>query len=463
MRSRSGLLLASALGAVLLLGVGCSGPARGAATPTPWPTPLVSAKPTYVVQRGTVVQSFTLTGQVVPKVWDALYFTVDGKLASLKVTDGMDVLAGDILAQLDVTSLTDQLNQAQISVQQAQDQFDKQSTSKQYAVQRAEANLRLQEIALERLQRSAAESRPVQLEQARKELEQARLALSKAQAEYDKVSWRSDIAALPQAAALEQATLAFAIAEDRYRLQTVSDLDLQIASQQIQVDLARLALTQTQEDVDPSLQRNLDKAKLQVETLQRQLGERQLRAPYAGHIVAVGVNLRGIQSSALRRPQVGDTINAFTPLVVIARINDLEINVPADSENATLLSAGDVVSVTHRATAAQPFQARVIAIPVQILSSGDKPAQPQAVRIALPDDAPLMAIGDYVDVNVVNKVSQNTLFLPRAAVRQFSGRSFVVIRAEGRDRRADVTLGLINATHVEILSGVHEGDVIVGQ
>jgi len=424
---------------------------------------MVSAKPTYVVQRGTIIQSFKLTGQVVPKVWDALYFTVDGKLASIKVTDGMDVGEGDLLAELDATVLKDQLNQAQISLQQAQDQDDKQTTSRGYAVERAQANLRLQEIALERLQRSAAQTRPVQLDQARKELEQARLTLNKVQAEYDKVSWRSDVAALPQAAALEQATLAFQIAEDHYKLQTTNDLDLQIAAQQVQVDLARLSLTQAQEDVDPSLERNLEKARLQVETLQRQIEERRLRAPYSGRVVAVGMNLRTIQSSALRRPVVGDAISAFLPIVVVAKIEDLEVNVAADSENATLLSAGEVVSITHRATGARPFLATVLAIPVQILSSGDKPAQPQAVRIALPADGPAMAIGDYVDVHVVNKVSENTLILPRAAMRQFSGRSFVVVRSDGRDRRADVTLGLLNDAQVEILTGVRDGDIIVGQ
>lgn len=148
---------AVAMFACMLVLAGCSSPGQAPPTPTPWPTPLVSEKSTYTVQRGTVVQRFLLSGQVVPVTWDALYFTVDGKLASLKVGDGIEVKQGDILAELDTTALNDQLAQAQISLEQAQDQYNQQGSSQRYALLRAQDNLRLQQIALEKLQRSAQE------------------------------------------------------------------------------------------------------------------------------------------------------------------------------------------------------------------------------------------------------------------------------------------------------------------
>ena len=446
-----------------LLASGCGAPGRAAPTPTPWPTPIVSAKSTYTAQRGTVEQRFLLNGQVVPVVSDALYFTVDGKLASLNVTEGTEVKQGDIVAELDTTTLKDQLLQAQISLEQAQDQNSQQGSSQQYAVQRAQDNLRLQQITLERLQRSAQVVNPVQKDQAQKQLERARLNLQRAQAEYDKVSWRNDVGSTPQAMALQQATLDYQIAEDSFKLQSAGDLDLQIAAQQVQVHLAQLALQQVQEQVDPSLQRNLAKAKLQVDALQRQIDDRRLRAPYAGRVVAVGLNSAGLQQAAVKRPKVGDTIAGFTPLIVLAKPSELEVNIPAEREHATELTIGQVVSITHSAVSSQPFTGQVIAIPVQTLSTGDKPAQPQTVRIALPQNAPKMSIGDYVNVEVVNKVHPDTVFLPPAAVRTYMGRSFVVMQEGGKERSVDVTLGLSNERQVEILSGLRQGDVVVGQ
>jgi hypothetical protein len=42
------------------------------------------------------------------------------------------------------------------------------------------------------------------------------------------------------------------------------------------------------------------------------------------------------------------------------------------------------------------------------------------------------------------------------------GRSFVAVSEGGRERSVDVTTGLINELQVEILAGLHEGDVVVG-
>jgi multidrug efflux pump subunit AcrA (membrane-fusion protein) len=263
--------------------------------------------------------------------------------------------------------------------------------------------------------------------------------------------------------ALQTATLAYQIAEDRYKLQSAGDLDLQIAAQQVQVHLAELALQQAQEQTDPSLQRNVDKAKLSVDAIQRQLDDRQLRAPYAGQVVAVGLNTLNFQSGVGQRPKVGDNMQAFAPLIILAKPGQVEIDIAADATNATSLSVGQALTITQNIGNAQPFTATVLAIPVQTLSTGDKPAQPQAVRIALPTGAPAMSIGDYVNVEVINAVHNDALFLPPAAVRTFMDRTFVVVQAEGKQRRVDVTTGLSNSLQIEIVSGLQEGDVVVGQ
>ncbi len=322
--------------------------------------------------------------------------------------------------------------------------------------------MRLEEIALEKLRRAAEESLPAQQRLAEKELARARLNLQKAQAEYDKVSWRSDIASLPQALALQQATLEYEIAEARYKLQGLSDIDLQLAAQEIKVQQARRALQELEEQTDPTRERDLTKAKLNVQAIERQMEERRLRAPYDGRIVAIGLNAQSVAQPLSVRPKIGDNIPAFVPIIALARPDQLEIAIPAERGRATELVVGQTVSLTHGPAPGRSFTATVVAIPVHSLNTGAQPAPPQVVRIGLPADAPPLSIGDYVEIQVVHKVHADTLVLHPLAVRRFSGRTFVVVEEDGKQRRADVKLGLETPDLVEIVSGLREGDKVVG-
>jgi multidrug efflux pump subunit AcrA (membrane-fusion protein) len=51
--------------------------------------------------------------------------------------------------------------------------------------------------------------------------------------------------------------------------------------------------------------------------------------------------------------------------------------------------------------------------------------------------------------------------LPIGAIRQFSGRNFVVIQDNGVERRVDVQLGLQGNERVEILEGLEENQRVI--
>ena len=110
--------LAAALLAVGLLAAGLlTGCAPGAGsvdlpTPTPLPTAIVPEKPTYTVQRGTVVDTVKFTGRVSPVEEAELYFRTDGRVLKVHVERGDSVLAGDLMAELDVEALYRQVTHA---------------------------------------------------------------------------------------------------------------------------------------------------------------------------------------------------------------------------------------------------------------------------------------------------------------------------------------------------------------
>ena len=68
-----------------------------------------------------------------------------------------------------------------------------------------------------------------------------------------------------------------------------------------------------------------------------------------------------------------------------------------------------------------------------------------------------------VKIKIVLEHKDDVLWLPPDAVRSFEGRRFVVVRQGERERRVTVRTGIETEEQVEILEGVEEGDVIVGQ
>jgi RND family efflux transporter MFP subunit len=129
------------LAAMTLLPAACSaGAAADAPTSTPLPTPIVPVKPVYQVKRGDVMQSISFTGRITPVVQQSLFFKTDGRVRTVYVKEGDNVKKGDVLADLEVmTGLARQQTLGQLAIQRAQIQLDvanlalKQATSSAYS------------------------------------------------------------------------------------------------------------------------------------------------------------------------------------------------------------------------------------------------------------------------------------------------------------------------------------------
>jgi multidrug efflux pump subunit AcrA (membrane-fusion protein) len=74
-----------------------------------------------------------------------------------------------------------------------------------------------------------------------------------------------------------------------------------------------------------------------------------------------------------------------------------------------------------------------------------------------------MEVGELATVLITLEKKDNALWLPPAALRAFQGRDFVVIQDGSVQRRVDVKLGIKGEDRVEVLDGVQEGQVVIGQ
>src|SRR6478752_7362797 len=135
---RSALLLG-----LLAFLVGCASAPTTQTAPTPSPKPVAASldKPTYPVQRGTVVDQLQLSGRVGAVQQQDLAFTQDGHLKTLYVDRTSVITHGQLLAELDLGELPNQLRQAQVSYDQAKLSLERDKAQRQFAVRRAQLDL----------------------------------------------------------------------------------------------------------------------------------------------------------------------------------------------------------------------------------------------------------------------------------------------------------------------------------
>ncbi|MCC6628327.1 MAG: efflux RND transporter periplasmic adaptor subunit [Chloroflexi bacterium] len=116
--SRRALLVAS----VTLTGL--SGCGQGAASPPPAPPPVVTpsdvAGPQVDVRRGDLLESIIVNGALTPTREVALFFRQSGRLKNLTATSGDRVKAGQLVAELEVGTLSNDVTLAEIAMKKAQ-------------------------------------------------------------------------------------------------------------------------------------------------------------------------------------------------------------------------------------------------------------------------------------------------------------------------------------------------------
>lgn len=455
MATRSRIWLAGFLLAMLVTAGGCTdGPSASSQepTPTPIPPPPVPDQPTYVVKRGDVQDSLSFSGRVSPAVEEELFFRTSGRVKGIYVERGDPVEEGQLLAELDNDDLLRQLDQALIELDTATLNYESAMASKEYQIERAKLNLELNQIQLEKMREAAKDRTAVEL--ARVNLEKAQIAVNLAQAAFDRRKAQPGWEASPEALNLQRATLDLEAAQASYN-QAVRNANLaqyDIEVREVQIALAELDLAYMEREVDPQLQKAVDRAQLTVDRLKSFVEDTRIYSPIDGKVT----------TESLRE---GEVVEGFRTVLVVADDTNLIIAAEPLSTQLQKLAEGMECSIALSAYPGKELSGVIQQLPYPYGSGGgsaDVQEQDKRTLISFdPEDLDLRS-GDLVRVNVILEKKSDVLWLPPAAIRTFSGRKFVVIEEEGRQRRVDVVVGIESDERVEIKEGLEEGQVVIG-
>jgi HlyD family secretion protein len=308
-----------------------------------------------------VTQVVAATGVVVPSQWATLSFRTGGVVEGVLVREGDEVQEGQLLVHLDDSDLQYAVTRAQAALSAAE-----------ATLSQVEAPARAEELAMAQAGVAAAQAQLAKLRSgasaeevtaARGHMETAALALQQAQAAYDEVSWMEEIKEMPQALALQQATMEYEIAKANYEALIRGASAEDIAAAQAEVDRARASLSllsagSRPEDVAVA-EAHVAEAESALAQAVSALDDASLTAPFAGTVGALMV-------------RAGEMVSPSAPVVVLGDVSEFRIETTDLNEvDLYLIAVGQSVDLTFEALPGESIKGVVAQIaPMASLEQG---------------------------------------------------------------------------------------------
>jgi RND family efflux transporter MFP subunit len=195
-------------------------------------------------------------------------------------------------------------------------------------------------------------------------------------------------------------------------------------------------------------QRDLAQATVaQAEAAARRAGEMQknatLTAPVAGHIVA-----RHYDAGAMP----GDL-----PVVIVADMSEMKLEVGVSEMDAGRLRLGVPAAISVQARPGETFAGRLAAIAPEV----DERNRHFRIEVRVNNTDGVLLSGMYATVRLLLDSASDVLTLPRDAVATRDGRAVVMKMTGDAAAAAEVVTGLTDGRHVQIVSGLTEGDLVL--
>jgi HlyD family secretion protein len=186
-------------------------------------------------------------------------------------------------------------------------------------------------------------------------------------------------------------------------------------------------------------------AKAQVERAKAQLARTRIESPVDGVVLA-------------RYLEPGDSVVAGSKLLLLARTGATRLVIEPDERNLARLAVGQRATASAEAFPGDRFDATV----QYLAPSVDAQRGTIEVHLAVPEAPAYLRPHMTVSVEVVLGTRQNTLLVPRGAVRGLATEAPFVLTVEaGRVVSVPVRVGIRGDDRVEILEGLADDATLV--
>jgi len=453
------------------------------------------------VKQGPIDETVSVTGNTTPISSVSLGFGTGGTVASVNSDVGENVVAGQVLAELDNSDLDAQIRQAQAT-----------ADSEDAKLQELQAGTRPEQLAVDQQTSDNAETQlvaamntayqqtydaivnksdtlftngnsenptisiPTESWDQQRDIQGERLSLKDTL-----TAWQSDLAANDFDTTLAATDKSLAAAKSFLNdlSAIVTQLSVTSSASQTQINSYNASISAAAQEVSAaqssvqsaestwnsaqaslalakagstpqdiaSEQAQVESANAAVESAQAKMKDSEIVAPISGVVTQFDA-------------KVGQFATAGTPLVSIISANQFEIDALVSETDIGKINIGDMATMTLDAFPNETFTGSVFYMdPAQTTSDGVVGYKIK-VNFAKPD--PRMKSGLTVNLVVETKHKDSVLYLPQYAILQNDSGTFAEVLQDNKVTDVPVTLGLQDQNgNVEIVSGVTDGEQVI--
>jgi HlyD family secretion protein len=350
------------------------------------------------VKRQTLVSTLPTNGKVEPYEWQSVRAETGGLVDSVPVHVGETVAKGAIVARLSDPSLAAEMETAESRV--------------------AEARATL-----------------TQLELGGRSSDRAEIENSLAQAQLNLQAEQKEAAALER---LEQK-------------QAATRMEVQAAQQKVQASEAEIAGLEKRRgalvartDITAAQARLAD-AEAALALARKRAAWSVVRSPLAGEVYGQLVH-------------PGDYLEPGGLVANVGRLDRVRVRVYVDEPLLGRVQPGDPVTITWEALPDKKWHGTVQQMPSSIETLGSR--QVGEVVCTIENPGRELIPGTNVDAAIRTAVAENTLVIPKEALRHDVSGDFVFVLRGDRVGRQPVTTGISTVNQVQVTGGLAEGDTV---
>ncbi|RPH61551.1 MAG: efflux RND transporter periplasmic adaptor subunit [Burkholderiales bacterium] len=224
--------------------------------------------------------------------------------------------------------------------------------------------------------------------------------------------------------------------------QTRAELGLAQANYRRTADLARQKFVS--ERAQDEAAANLKVLEARLKLAEARLAKSSIRAPFSGVL-------------GLRNVSAGDFVKEGAELVTLEDVSRMKVDLRLPERYLGQLRPGQLLDVEFDAYPGRRFEAALEAIDVQVDADG----RAVVARGRLPNADGLLRSGMFAKVSLRLSQRDDAVMVPEESVFPAGDDQFVYRIDDGKAIRVRVRTGMRRDGKVEIVEGVHDGDLIV--
>lgn len=188
---------------------------------------------------------------------------------------------------------------------------------------------------------------------------------------------------------------------------------------------------------------DLQLARLSLEDLQINKERAILRSPMEGEVVYIS------------NVYEGDFINSYKTMFQVADRSKLYLSYQGNNLQEFRLGMHVKIIIDK-----VDYEGEVVMTPAQFPFDAPE-SQKRQIFFELPIIPEGVRKGDSAIVYLILEKNDDTLIIPRSQVQHYMGRKYVYVLEEGIRAERNIETGIQNATEVEVVNGLAEGELVV--